>query len=315
MIKVVFTGGLGNQMFLYAYIYAQIKKNNLEPTIYATMQDNKYEDKRFFALDALNCSINIIKDSKTIKSVKIKGFLQKQFLRVFRRIHIKDENVIKFFKKINICYSPSTFKYYPSLQLNKNFYIKGGSFQSWKYFDEYKSDLIKEFTVTKNISKKNNDILKKINESNSVCLHIRRGDYTNSHYSKTLQICNYEYYKKAMEYIAKNVKNPIFFIFSNSHEDHEWIKKNYKFDYPTINVDFDNQDYEELKLMYCCKHFILSNSSFSWWAQYLAKNKDKIIVAPSKWHLNGVDATDIYMKNWHIVDVKEGQNENINCNQ
>lgn len=306
MIKVAFTGGLGNQMFLYAYIYAQIKENNLRSEIYIDMLRNKYEDKREFALDTLNCSIkmNSIEEAKLKKIIKHKKFVRKELSKILKKIQVKDEKIIQIFKKLNICYSPSVFKYYPSLILKNNDYIEGSSFQTWKYFKNYKEEIMNELIVTKEISNENKKILSNIKEENSVCVHIRRGDYINSHYSKILQICNYDYYKKAMDYIVTKVENPIFYIFSNSHEDHEWIKKNYHFDYNTIHIDLNNPDYEELRLMYSCKHFILSNSSFSWWAQYLAKNENKEVVAPSKWHLDeNMDTEDIYMDEWHLVEV------------
>ena len=305
MIKAVFGGGLGNQMFLYAYIYAQMRENNLDTDIYAVMHRNKNEDKRDFALNALNCSVkmDIVDEEKAKLIVKCKKFMRKQLFRVLRKIHVKNEKIIQIFNKLNICYSPTTFKYYPNLKLRNNQYIEG-AFQTWKYFEGYREELLKEFSVSKEIGIKNQEILNSINLSNSVCVHIRRGDYVNSHYSKTLQICNYEYYKNAMDYIASKIENPTFYIFSNSHEDHEWIKRNYKFNYNVVSVDLDNPDYEELRLMYSCKHFIISNSTFSWWAQFLSTSKNKEVVAPSKWYLDkSVNTEDIYMPNWHIIDV------------
>ena len=94
----------------------------------------------------------------------------------------------------------------------------------------------------------------------------------------------------------------------------DWIKQNYKFDYNVEHVDLNNCDYEDLKLMSSCDHFILSNSTFSFWAQYLSKNESKHVVVPSKWFLgDNDDASDIYMPSWKIIEVG-GKNENINCN-
>ena len=91
-----------------------------------------------------------------------------------------------------------------------------------------------------------------------------------------LNICDYNYYLKSMEYISNKVDSPVFYIFSNSSEDINWIKNNYDFSmYNTVYVDLNNPDYEELRLMYNCKHFIISNSTFSWWGQYLCNNPEK----------------------------------------
>lgn len=305
MINAVFGGGLGNQMFLYAYIYSQMQEHNLEKNIYAVMHRNENEDKRDFALNSLSCSIkmNIVDEKDAKFALKCKKYIRKQLFRFLRKINLEDKKIIQIFNKLNICFSPTTFSYYSNLKLKNNEYVEG-AFQTWKYFKKYREELINEFKVSIEVDKKNQEILKNIQTDNSVCVHIRRGDYTNSHYAKVLQICNYNYYKRGMDYIASKIENPTFYIFSNSHEDHEWIKKNYKFNYNVINVDLNNPDYEELRLMYSCKHFIISNSTFSWWAQFLSTSENKETVAPSKWYLDDkVETEDIYMADWHIIEV------------
>lgn len=305
MIKAVFDGGLGNQMFLYAYIYSQIRKNNLDAKIYAVMNRTKYEDRREFALNALNCSIkmDVVDRKKASFMIRCKIILREQLCRVLQKVKINNKDISKIFGKMNICYTPDVFEYYPSLNINNNSYVEG-NFQTWKYFKDYENELMDEFKITKKISMQNKEVLNNINSTNAVCVHIRRGDYLNSHFSKFLKVCDYNYYKKAMDYMSSKLEKPTFYIFSNSHKDHEWIKQNYKFGYDTVNVDLDNPDYEELRLMSACKHFILSNSTFSWWAQFLSKNKNKCVVAPSKWHIDqGPELEDIYMPNWKIIEV------------
>ncbi|MCM1925817.1 alpha-1,2-fucosyltransferase, partial [Phocaeicola vulgatus] len=108
-----------------------------------------------------------------------------------------------------------------------------------------------------------------------------------------------------------NVENPIFFIFSNTHDDLIWIKQNYNFyDKKRIRpinlefVDLNNPDYEELRLMYNCKYFIISNSTFSWWGAYLSTAKDKKVYVPERWNLECEDDYEIYPKEWVKVPVK-----------
>jgi hypothetical protein len=99
------------------------------------------------------------------------------------------------------------------------------------------------------------------------------------------------------------VENPIFYVFSNSSDDLEWIKANYKFSVDVLYVDLGNSDFEELFLMSKFKNFIISNSSFSWWASYLANNEDKVVIAPSKWN-NGVwEMDDIYLDEWELIKI------------
>ena len=104
--------------------------------------------------------------------------------------------------------------------------------------------------------------------------------------------------------MAEKLKNPVFYIFSNNSEELMWIKENYRLgEYDIRYVDQKHSDYEELRMMYHCKHFIISNSTFSWWAQYLASNQEKVVIAPSKWN-NEENAEDIYMPGWEIVEVE-----------
>ena len=147
MINAVFGGGLGNQMFLYAYIYAQIKENNLNKNIYAVMHKNSYEDNRKFALKSLNCSIKInpIDEEKAKLKIKYKIYIRKQLSKVLEKLHISHKKTVQIFKFLNICYSPDIYTYYSNLKLKNNSYIEG-AFQTWKYFKECRKELINEFT-------------------------------------------------------------------------------------------------------------------------------------------------------------------------
>ena len=108
---------------------------------------------------------------------------------------------------------------------------------------------------------------------------------------------------EAMEKMKAQKPDAVFFIFTNNHEEIEWIKANYHFDgYRVRYVDLDNPDYEELRLMYNCKHFIISNSTYSWWGQFLCDNEDKIVMAPSVWNRE-MNADGIYMPGWQIIHV------------
>ena len=133
-------------------------------------------------------------------------------------------------------------------------------------------------------------------------MHIRRGDYLSPKY-KHLNVCDYQYYFESMNYIISKLNNPTFFIFSNTSDDLDWIKENYSLPGKIVYVKNDNPDYEELRLMYSCKHFIISNSTFSWWAQYLSNNSG-IVIAPEIWNrLNHDGIADLYMPNWITMKV------------
>ena len=112
-----------------------------------------------------------------------------------------------------------------------------------------------------------------------------------------------------MDMLCERIKDPVFYVFTNTHNDMEWIRQNYRFDHPVQYVDNENTDYEDLRLMCGCRHFILSNSTFSWWSQYIAEYSDGIVIAPSKWFRSDgkkfihEDERAIYLDNWILVDI------------
>jgi hypothetical protein len=103
------------------------------------------------------------------------------------------------------------------------------------------------------------------------------------------------YFYRAVEYIKSKVENPVFIIFS---DDVEWCKENFHIDAPTYYETSGNPIWEKIRLMSGCKHFIIHNSTFSWWAQHLSQNKDKIVIAPTKWMQRDDQPIDIYEDGW-----------------
>jgi hypothetical protein len=127
----------------------------------------------------------------------------------------------------------------------------------------------------------------KISESNAVCLHARRGKYKFA--------LPTEYYHRAVEYVAQKISNPHFYCFS---DDPEWIFKNLSIDYSYTVIDHNKEDrnYEDLWLMTKCKHYIIANSTFSWWGAWLNPISDKIVIAPANW---GYDT--VVPKGWKSI--------------
>ena len=176
---------------------------------------------------------------------------------------------------------------------NNDLYLCGW-LESPKYFDHIRNKILKEFTPRNARLEKNADLYKKIENSESVCVTIRRGDFLSDKFKNEHYVCTPEYFYKGIELIRKKVVQPTFFVFS---DDVGWCKDNMRFPKGTEFEDGTDPVWEKLRLMYSCKHFIISNSTFSWWAQYLSRNDDKIVIAPKKWKNKG-DHKDIYQDNW-----------------
>lgn len=158
---------------------------------------------------------------------------------------------------------------------------------------------IKEMLDRVLLSDKSKEFLALIQNSQSpVSIYIRRGDYIN-HFLLG-NVANKTYYENAIKYICEKIKNPTFFVFSN---DIEWVKDN--LDFRGCEVCYSSNEavgksaFEDLILMSKCEHNIISNSSFSWWAQQLNEHKDKIAIAPNYWNNLPCDCFDKCVNNLH----------------
>lgn len=170
--------------------------------------------------------------------------------------------------------------------------ILRGYWQNYRYFDEYKEELRNIFQIKKQyISSKAAQFCKDLCSENSVALHIRRGDYPDK------WRMGIEYYLSAIEYISNKVQNPCIYIFSQEREFAEKVILKAKVNKSYFLEDAKFKDLEEFYLMCNCKHFIISNSTFSWWAAYLATNPTKRVVAPIK---NNWDK-DFYLPDWKTI--------------
>lgn len=258
-------------MFQYAFWKALAQKHNttleLDVSAYKTYTLHKY------------ClGIFDIRDAKETTNIPC-----------YEKLHSKISIINKIFIAIKIVlrkinpkhYFETRFSFIPSFLDIKDWYIEG-YFQSEKYFKDIEKIIRKDFNIIIPAAWKNIDMMKKIQESNSIGIHIRRGDFINN---QNHGLCSLEYYKRAVKHMEENVSNPVFFYFS---DDIEWVKENLWNTWTqSYFVDFNNADtnYEDLRLMSLCKHNITANSSFSWWWAWLNNNKEKIVIVPEKWSL------------------------------
>lgn len=165
-----------------------------------------------------------------------------------------------------------------------NLYLDG-FWQNERYFSDIRSVLLQEFTIKNSINTANKQVLSEILSCNAVCIHVRRGDYVTTLHGQTKHgTCPMDYYRDAIAYFQKRLTNPIFFAFS---DDPEWVTSQFS-GIRSVNVVSHNDKIsgiEDLRLMMNCQHFIIANSSFSWWAAWLSQNTNKVVVAPKQWGL------------------------------
>lgn len=272
-------GGLGNQMFQYA-LYKKLEmsgKNTVlddRDILKHGNQHNGLELKRVFDINYRKMNM---RDILTYDCWKIICLMSKRF-----GIHFNDTYCLKDDYKIS----------YQTIEESSYEYLLG-YWQNPLYFDDIRDVLLSDFTFKiQNMDERTSSLVQKIKKSESVSVHIRRGDYLLI--EGWNQICTLGYYKKAIKYIDDKLMNAKFYFFS---DDPAWVRKNFiKNDYTVIDWNLGENSFYDMYFMSICKHNIIANSTFSWWGAWLNTYENKIVVCPSKW-LPNVDL-DPTMDTW-----------------
>lgn len=293
MIVVRVMGGLGNQMFQVAY--ARMLALEFDEEIYLDLSGYESYKIRNFSLSNLKISDFFQYENNLLISRRQRMLLRttQKMYHIYQKLAKMLTNTDQFGKhpfmllsKWGLYYNFDRY-YYESKPSNAHLKSVYGYFQSEKYFQKYKQQISEELKVKQPLSKMEIDLLDGITKNNSVAVSMRLGDdYIKS---SSLNVCNEKYFIDAMEEIYKVHPNANFYVFSDDIERARKIN----FKYPVRFIE-GFQDYESLRLMYSCKHFIISNSSFSWWGAYLADNPDKLIIAPDHWYNNCKIEPSIY---------------------
>lgn len=282
--KLGHLGRLANQMFQYSLLYSVAKQKgydfalpleNLQNTVDSGFNPviNKRESMYLYLPECFNITGNFLPQSQITTK------------------HLYDHG--RDYAK----YSPNIF------DIADNTDIKG-YFQSYKYFDNIKEDIIKEFTFKPLIEELTteyfNNLKNQFNVDTITGIHVRHGDVKNEKGAR-LVLLNKDYYKKAIDKFRS--PNNLFLIFS---DDIEWCKENLNGSdveyskYSTYKKSTPRNEFMDLCCMTHCDNLIMACSSFSWWGAYLNKNEGNIIV-PDKWwgpQYHNRTETDIRLPHW-----------------
>ena len=268
MIIVKIIGGLGNQMFQYAYAKSLQTKGY---TVYLDL--SAFETYTLHGGYGLNYFfVNLQTASKEM----VAEFKRNLWLsKIKNKLNIRSSKIVKE-KKLSF----SSFLYNPG----DDKYISG-YFQTERYFQSIRNILLETFCFHQPLSQYTLDIKKTILETKSTCsLHVRRGDYLSSNNIKIHGVCELDYYKQAIEIMNLSIANPVYFVFS---DDITWVKQNIQIS-NAIYIENPNKvlPHEDLYLMSICQNHIIANSSFSWWGAWLNQNDNKKVIAPKTWFLD-----------------------------
>lgn len=273
MIIVRLMGGLGNQMFEYAF--ARTVACRRRASVKFNFRSLNVDRRRCYSLGAWNVQAkpaSVFDLSRIYIAARLDRAL-KPGRSYYQRYLIEEQS---------FCFDPNALKARRHCMLS-------GYWQSEKYFKEIETTIRREFTPRAEPSPKTREVAHAIRGSNSVFVHVRRGDYVDDPEMNGIYgTCSVQYYTDAVNYVARLVPNPHFFVFS---DEPKWARENLKLPFPTTVVDHNlpgnshspGREHEDLWLMAQCRHAVLANSSFSWWGAWLNTERERLVIAPKRW--------------------------------
>ena len=288
MIVAKLKGGLGNQMFQYALGRSLSINNNTSLILDSCALEDKTQPHIYRRFELGNFNINAIVQNGSFLTTQRKTISKIYFLLDF----INKTKRLDFIPEKQFPYDDKITK------LTDNVYIDG-YWNSPKYFNQIAEVIKKDFTFKQTLNTKNLKTAIHIQSCLSVSLHVRRGDYISNPETNAFHgTCNASYYEKAIHLICEKHPSAIFFIFS---DDPIWVSENLKIDaeHYIISKQEESNAIQEMHLMTLCKHSIIANSTFSWWAAWLINNSEKVVIAPYNWFKNSnINTDDLFPSSW-----------------
>ena len=271
---VLVKGGLGNQMFQYAF-YLSMKSKGASCVLDTSLFD-------------------VVTMHQGFELERVFGITDPTASRSW--IHRNTVRILYKYKPKSLVFADKPFVYCQDALESKRKYYTG----CWihpLYFMSIEEEVRGAFSFV-GISEKNKEFADELSNIESVSLHIRRGDYLNS---PIYDVCKEDYHKNAIARILEGVDNPQFIVFS---DDVQWCNdymRRFNVNYRMVDWNNGKDSYQDMYLMSKCKHNIIANSTFSWWGAWLNANPDKIVVSPSKWTTES--EMNYSIKNWKFINV------------
>jgi len=276
MIIIKLKGGLGNQLFCYAFGLAISERKN-DKVFFDISDFNFGRDSKEYDLKNIGLEINI----------KHYSLLKNSWNRLWKKIDRKFK-LNRFFQESIYGFDAKSFS------CDRCFYYDG-YWHSPKYFYNQKNKLNENLNHGNKLIE-NSVYLNEIKSNTTLCVHIRRGDYiTNKEAAARLYVQTKEYYDEAISFVKAKKDVKIFYF----TDDPEWVK-NELLDIHFGVVVEGNKGYVDFLLMRCCDDFVISNSTFSWWPAWLSENPDKIMIAPRLWFKDRSDMP-LLDSSWRLV--------------
>lgn len=288
--RLIFSGGLGNQLFQYAlYLFLKKTENRLHviPDLNA-YRHNAYhfgfEVHKLFNTDFAD----IIRRTEEYRN-NHPSSRQSETARVARIAMFK----LRGYHTVYDTVANTPQKIHDTITAHRRL-ILAGFFQNSTFATAVDEDLRGSYCTNSDLGDQCRKILDRCAGRTTISLHIRRGDY--------LDIPRYnvfnglDYYHRAITHFKNTVHNPLFLIFTN---DPQWVAEHLHIDADNITVTCNTGDksYRDLIMMSRCCHNIIANSSFSWWGAWLNPNPDKTVICPTEW-FRGLPSSKVVPTDW-----------------
>lgn len=296
MIVVKLMGGTGNQMFQWALGRSLSLKLNVPLKLDLTFLLDRTPRENFTFRDY---ELDIFKLEADFAGPKDVARFISPSNSIAMKLGTKIKRALSGFQVIQ----EPHFHFNPDiLNSSDNIYLDG-YWQSPKYFAAIEEQIRKDFSFREPMPELSMQMADELKKQTSVCVHVRRGDFvTNPEVNSFHGTVGLKYIRMGLDKIAKSVSDFKVFIFS---DDLPWCRENLKFDYP---YQFVAEEYKGprfaayMELMSMCDHFVIPNSTFVWWAAWLARNPNKIVITPKTWFAGAdFDTGDLIPEGWHRI--------------
>lgn len=316
MVIAKISQGLGNQMFQYAAGKALALQKNTELKVdISGYNERSYRQFQISKLFIANPSIISKQELSNINlSHPVRNVLNKFFSKKIRSLPYEEKNVAKVVYEIGYLFrKPHRQRVYEerSFSFDSNFfntntdvYLKG-YWMSYKYFKSFEQNIKQDFTIKPELVTHLQNLLQSIHQQDSIALHIRCTDKKSvAKYYELYGELSKEYYTKAVDEIirTKGITNPQLYVFSDDiNEAKQYVSPKY----PAIFVSsfITHSPIEDFFLITQCKHVVIANSTFSWWAAYLNVHQNGLKIIPKPWYAGKqYNAKDLYVPGWLSIN-------------
>lgn len=282
-MKIVkFLGGLGNQMFQYAFYLSLKQRFGRIKADLSGFEDyalhHGYELEKVFGIRVDQAT----PFERRLYRQESRDWLTRKLRRVWGTKHA-------------YCPEKVEFGFDPGIYEDQKSRYYWGYWQHHRYHEKINTPLEVVFEFRPQPEGKNLNLIRQLGTTESVSIHVRRGDYLGD--ALLGGVCDLEYYSRAIDMIKERIISPRFVVFS---DDIEWCRQCLGLS-EAVFVDWNKgeKSFFDMLLMSRCNHHIIANSSFSWWGARLNPGHDKIVIAPKTWVKDpATDTSGMILPNW-----------------